>query len=92
MQHLQKGLASGPGERDDILDVFHASHVHHQPLEAQSEAGVRYRAVAAQIKVPLQPLLLQPLFRNQRLQLPKIIFAGGATNELTDLRVVRVIT
>ena len=47
------------GEGDGVADVLDPGDEHDQPLEAETEARVRDRAVLAQVQVPSKLLLLQ---------------------------------
>src|SRR5690349_19134444 len=46
------GRSGGPGIGNGVADVGQAADVDQQALEAEAEAGVRYRAITAQVAVP----------------------------------------
>jgi hypothetical protein len=47
------GVARRPRERNHIPNVGHPGQEHQQPLEPQTEPGVRHRAETSQIHIPL---------------------------------------
>src|ERR1700722_15152230 len=49
---LELRRAGSTREGDYVADVLHAGQVHHHPLQAQTEAGVRGCAVFAEIEIP----------------------------------------
>lgn len=49
--HQLVSVALPPGKRADITDVVNPRSKHHQPINAEAEAGVRHGAVSAQIQV-----------------------------------------
>src|SRR5690554_914553 len=57
-----------PRVRDGVADVGQAADIHHQAFEAQAEAGVRHRAVAAEIAVPLVVRRIQAELLDTRIQ------------------------
>ena len=52
-EFLELRVADSARMRNHVADVAHAGQVHHEALEAQTEAGVVARAVAAQVAVVL---------------------------------------
>src|SRR5262249_23292132 len=53
-------------ERDRVAHVGETGDVGERPLEAEAEAGVRHRAVAAQIAVPAVVILVDAALRHAR--------------------------
>ena len=49
---LELAVAWVSGERDHVADVLHAGDELDEPLKADAEAGVRDRAILAQVEVP----------------------------------------
>src|SRR5436305_830678 len=75
-----------PGERDRVAHIGEAGDVGDGALEAQPEAGVRHRAVAAQIAVPAVVLLVDAALRHARVQHLEPLLALAAADDLADAR------
>ena len=46
---LEVGVAGGPRERDYIADIGHPGEIHDEALEPQTEPGMRYGPISAQV-------------------------------------------
>src|SRR5260370_25829537 len=71
-------------EWNHVADVAHAGQKQQHPLQAEAEARMRHRAVAAQIKIPpvrgrVEALLLHTLFEHV-----ETLLALAAANDLAD--------
>src|SRR5690606_2084265 len=67
---------------DRIADVGQPAHVHHQPFEAEAEAGMRHRAVAAEVAVPAVMRRVQAELGHARVQHVQPLLALAAADDL----------
>src|SRR5690606_11682988 len=71
---------------DGVADVGQPAHVDDQALEAEAEAGVRHRAVAAEVAVPGVGLRVQAELRHARVEHVQALLALRAADDLADAR------
>src|SRR6266852_4433995 len=77
-------VAGRSRERDRVAHVGEAGDVGEGALEAEAEAGVRHRAVAAQIAVPGVVLPVDGALRHARIQHLDPLLALAAADDLAD--------
>src|SRR5271163_4417368 len=79
-------VAGRPREGDGVADVGEAGDVGEGALEAEAEAGVRHRAVAAQIAVPGVVLPVDAALGHARIEHLEPLLALAAADDLADPR------
>src|SRR6478672_2085498 len=69
---------------DRIADVGQSADVDHQALEAQAKAGMRHRAIAAEIAIPAVVRRIQAELAHARIEDVQALFALAAADDLAD--------
>src|SRR6266581_7887432 len=83
-------VARGSREGDRVAHVGEAGRIGDRALEAEAEAGVRYRAVAAQIAVPGVVLPVDAALGHAAVEHFEPLLALAAADDLADPRRQRV--
>src|SRR5262245_51739741 len=84
--YLILGVAGRTRERDRVAHVREPGRVRDRALEAEPEAGVRHGAVAAQVAIPGEALLVDADLRHARVEAIEPLLALAAADDLADAR------
>src|SRR5215468_1017924 len=79
-------VAGGAWEGDRVADIGETGDVGERALEAEAKAGVRHRAVAAEIAVPGVLVPVDAALTHRLVQYLKPFLALAAANDLADPR------
>src|SRR5690606_28987985 len=71
---------------DGVADVAQAADVDQQALEAEAEAGMRHRAIAAEVAIPLVVRGIQAELRHACVEDVQALLALAAADDLADAR------
>src|SRR5690348_2354128 len=71
---------------DGVADVGQSADIDQQALEAEAEAGVRHRAVAAQVTVPVIGGRIEPELDHSPVEVVQSLLALRTADDLADAR------
>src|SRR5207248_5397496 len=86
VSRLVTRVARGPRKRDHIADVAESGCVRDGPLESETEARMRHRAIPSQIAIPAVMLTVEAGGGHPRIENVESFLALAAADDFSDAR------